>query len=151
MMIFPIILAWLSGHVAETRFALIANPSVHVTNLSLAEVRQVFQLERRFWSSGNKVVVLLPGERLSARRPLLARVYHATEDELKRLILERLYQGESDAPPKTSSGYEELVAFTAAAPGAITVVPLDLVPATGVNVIRIDGKLPGEPGYPLVP
>lgn len=151
MMILPILLAWLAGHRADPRFALIANPSVRATSLSLAEVRQLFQLERRFWSTGNKVIVLLPGERLSARRPLLSRVYRGTEDDLKRLILERLYQGDIDAPPKTASAYDELVAFTVAAPGAITVVPLELVPTSGVNVIRIDGKLPSDPGYPLVP
>jgi hypothetical protein len=34
-------------------------------------------------------------------------------------------------------------------PGAIALVPASKVPP-GVKVLRIDGKRPGEPGYPLV-
>jgi hypothetical protein len=39
--------------------------------------------------------------------------------------------------------------FVAASRGVIAVVPADQVGSSAVITLRVDGKLPGEPGYSL--
>ena len=130
-------------------FAVVVNATVPVDDLTLDEVRRIFTLGRRFWQAGRPVLVLLPGEGLPGRRVLLDQVCHLSDAQHRRLILERLYQGEIDAPPKFAGTERETVAFVGATPGMIGIVtaggPLD----AEVKVLRIDGKKPGDPGYPL--
>ena len=45
-----------------------------------------------------------------------------------------------------SSG--EILELIGVIPGAVSIVDAEEVPA-GLNVIKLDGKLPGEEGYPL--
>jgi hypothetical protein len=151
-------LSWLLGLTAHqppfqpfqsTAYAVIASRNVSVANVSLDDLRGLLTLNRRFWTAGQRVVLVLPGEDLAARTFLLSKVYKSSEAQLKRLFLEHLYQGDIDAPPKTVDSYREMLDFVAASRGVIAVVPADQVGSSAVITLRIDGKLPGEPGYSL--
>jgi len=95
------------------------------------------------------VVILMPASGSPTRRFLLEHVFHMTEQAYRRHTLELLYRGELDYAPKVVGSPEELIAFTAASPGAVAIVPAtESLPAT-VRVLRVDAHAPGSAGYVL--
>ncbi|MGI9077408.1 MAG: hypothetical protein ACR2G6_08770 [Gemmatimonadaceae bacterium] len=132
-------------------FAVVANASVPVSEMTIDDLRNVFLFRKKFWSGGKRVVLLLPASGLDARSFILADIYRLNDAGLKRLILERLFQGEIDAAPRAVDSYQDALSFLAATRGMLSIVRADAVPPgqTAVKVIRINGKLPGEAGYPL--
>jgi hypothetical protein len=136
---------------AVATYAVVTNSAVPVTDMTFDDLRNVFFFRKKFWSGGKRVVVLLPGTGLDARGYLLSGIYRMNDAGLKRLILEKLFQGELDMAPRVAESYEDAISFTAAARGALAIVRADLVPSgqSGVKVLRINGKMPGDPGYQL--
>src|SRR5262245_54100929 len=104
---------WPGAHAPaqSTAYAVVASRNVSVANVSLDDLRSLLSLNRRFWTGGQRVVLVLPGEELPARKFLLSAVYQTGEAQLKRLFLEHLYQGDIDAPPKTVDSYREILDF----------------------------------------
>ncbi len=134
---------------APAGYVIIVSAEVPVTNLTLGEAARLLQGERRFWRAGMPVVVLLPPAGSPARRFLLEHVFHMTEPVYRRHTLELLYRGEMDYAPKVVNSFDELIAFTAASHGAISIVPAtQTLPAT-VRALQIDGRTPGAAGYAL--
>ena len=130
-------------------YAVIVSPGVPLASVTMSDVTRLLLGERRFWSSGLPVVALLPPAGSPARRFLLAHVFHMNESSYRRHTLELLYRGELDYAPKIVNSLEELLAFTAASPGAIAIVlATEVIPGT-VRVLRVDGRTPGDPGYAL--
>ena len=158
-MILALFLGWLLGVATQpirsrpiaqaTVYAVVASRNVTVTDVTLDDLRNLLSLNRRYWTAGQRVVLVLPGEGLPARRFLLTAVYQTSEAQIKRLFLEHMYQGDIDAPPKTVDSYREILDFVAASRGVIAIVPADQVGTSAVTVLRVNGKLPGEPRYPL--
>jgi hypothetical protein len=128
-------------------YAIIVNPGVTLTDVSASDVTRLLLGERRFWTSGLQVTVLLPPAGSAARAFLLQQVFHMNEATYRRHTLELLYRGELEYAPKIVDSLSELFAFTAASPGAVTIVPAgEDIPAT-VRVLHIDGRVPGSPDY----
>ena len=134
---------------AAVTYAVIASPTVSVDGLTVEELRNVLLFRKRFWSTGNRVVLLLPASGLDARAYLLTDLYKLSDAGLKRLILEKLFQGEIDVAPRMIESYEQALTLAAATRGALAVVRADAVRAGDVKVLRVNGRLPGEAGYPL--
>ncbi len=134
---------------AAVAYAVIASPTVSVDGLTVEELRNVLLFRKRFWSTGNRVVLLLPASRLDARAYLLTDLYKLSDAGLKRLILEKLFQGEIDVAPRMIESYEQALILAAATRGALSVVRADAVRPGEVKVLRVNGRLPGEQGYPL--
>lgn len=131
-------------------FAVIASSGVPVDNLTLDELRRVFLFKRGVWRPGQPVNVMLPDSGLPARAFLLRHVYRMSEQDLRRFILERIFQAEIDFAPKVVASDAEALAFIKAGRSLITVVSAGAPRLSQVKVLRIDGKLPRQPGYPLV-
>lgn len=131
-------------------FAVIASRGVPVDDLTFDELRRVFLFKRRVWRPGQPVNVMLPDSGLPARAFLLRHVYRMSEQDLRRFILERIFQAEIDFAPKVVGSDAEALAFVRAGRSLITVVSAGAPRLAQVKVLRIDGKLPRQPGYPLV-
>jgi hypothetical protein len=131
-------------------FAVIASSGVPVDDLTLDELRRVFLFKRGVWRPGQPVNVMLPDSGLPARGFLLRHVYRMSEQDLRRFILERIFQAEIDFAPKVVGSDAEALAFVKAGRSLITVVSAGAPRLTQVKVLRIDGKLPRQAGYPLV-
>jgi hypothetical protein len=69
-------------------------------------------------------------------------------EDLKPFWLGKIYRGELTAAPRvlaSDAGVKQAVAGDPRAIGYVDSVLLD----PSVKALRVDGKLPGEPGYPL--
>jgi hypothetical protein len=131
-------------------FAAIASRGVPVDDLTLDELRRVFLFKRGVWRPGQPVNVMLPDSGLPARAFLLRHVYRMSDHDLRRFILERIFQAEIDFAPKVVGSDSEAVAFVKAGRSIITIVSASAPRLSDVKVLRIDGKLPRQAGYPLV-
>ena len=134
----------------HTTYLLVASAGVPVTDVSLADAARMLLGERRFWSSGAPIVVLMPPVDSPARHFLLERLFHMTEQAYRRHTLEQLYRGEIEYAPKVVASHEEALAFLAASHGALSIVPSSSTLPAGARALRIDGRASDAPGYALV-
>jgi phosphate transport system substrate-binding protein len=127
--------------------AVVVNPKNPVSNVSRSELRKIFAGERRTWAGGLfiKLVVRVPG---SYERIALLRLLEMSESEYRQYWIAQVFHGDAQAEPVAlfSNGMqkEAIGAF----PGAIALVTMgDVKP--GMKVLKVDGRLPGESGYPV--
>jgi hypothetical protein len=135
---------------APAAVVIIAHPGVPVpaNGLTLAQLQEIFLARRQFWTSGRRIRLLVREPEASERRIVLQQIYGMTEEQYSRYWLRMRAAAEvgSDPQPVKSPMMARLAA--AQLPGAISFVP-DGQQGSVVRVLRIDGKLPGDPGYPL--
>lgn len=130
--------------------AVIVHEQVPLDSLSLDELRRIFLGERQSWSRELTVTLLLPPRGTPERRVLLDKIYQQrSEAQVQHYWINRLFGDEVEAGPKITGSNEMSASLVRVIPGAIALVPADRIPE-GVKVLRIDGKKPGQAGYPLV-
>jgi len=133
---------------SETAIAIVVNPTNDVTNLSRDDLRAIFRLERQFWPSGRRVTLLLPPSGSVEKAVLLEQLYGVDDAGLRKYWVGELFRGAIPAIPSTVRSSDALTAAVKASEGSISVVPANAIPP-GVRVLRVDGKDPRDPGYPL--
>jgi hypothetical protein len=136
---------------AEAPVAVIVHEQVPVDDLSLAELRHVFLGERLFWSKDLTITLLVPPRGTRERKVLLNKIYQQrSEAQYQHHWINKLFSGEARSNPKITGSPRMSASLVREIPGAIALVPADRIPP-GVKILRIDGRMPGEAGYPLVP
>ena len=134
----------------QAPIAVIVHQRVPVEDLSLSELRQIFRGERQSWSKDLTVTLLMPPHGSPERKVLLEKIYEQrSEAQYQRHWINKLFDDGAQIAPKITGSPEMSASLARAIPGAIALVPADRIPG-GVKVLRIDGKRPGEKGYPLV-
>jgi len=71
-----------------------------------------------------------------------------TEAQFRQHWIAKVFRNESPTGPKIAYSEDSALDQVSRLPGAITLVAASAV-TDGVKVVRIDGLLPGDPGYPL--
>jgi hypothetical protein len=128
--------------------AIVVNPNTPVTDLSFAELRQVFLGERQYWTPAMPVVLLIRAPVALEREAVLKIIYEMSEAQFKQYWIAKIFRAESTSPPKIVYSNDTANQLVGSIPGAIAFVgPTEVGP--GVKVLKIDGRLPGEPGYRL--
>lgn len=128
--------------------AVVVRPDVPVDNLSFAEVRELLLGDRQFWNAGLRVYLLMRAPVARERDVILKTVYRMSEAEFRRYWIERVFRAEAQSGPKIVYSNDTATELVASIPGAVAFVDAAQVPK-GLKVLRIDGRLPGEKGYPL--
>ena len=135
---------------AKVPIAVIVHPQVPVDDLSLAELRRIFLGERRSWSPELAVTLLMPPSGSAERRVLLEKIYERrSEVQYQQYWINKLFDDGPSSGPKSTDSPQMSASLARVIPGAVALVPAGKIPRD-VKVLRIDGKLPGESGYPLM-
>ncbi|HWM91729.1 MAG TPA: hypothetical protein VN493_13255 [Thermoanaerobaculia bacterium] len=130
--------------------AVIVHEQVPADDLSLPELKRIFLGERMFWHKELTITLLMPPRGSREREVLLKRIYERrSEAEYQHYWINKLFGDGEHAAPKITGSPQMSAGLVREIPGAIALVPADRIPR-GVKVLRIDGKRPGEAGYPLV-
>jgi ABC-type phosphate transport system substrate-binding protein len=128
--------------------AVVVQPDTPVSNLSLAEVRKIFLGDRQYWTANTPVVLLIRAPVARERDVVLKIIYQMSESQFKQYWIAKIFRAESVSAPKVVYSNDMASELVTALPGAIAFVDSrDVRP--GTKVVRVDGRLPGEPGYPL--
>ena len=129
--------------------AVIVHEDVPVDELSLSELRRIFRGERLFWAGDLTIKLLAPPRGSREREVLLGRIYErGSEAEYQRFWINKLFDKGGQTAPKITGSPQMSAGLVREIPGAVALVPADRIPR-GVKVLRIDGRSPGEAGYPL--
>jgi len=130
--------------------AVIVHEQVPVDDLALPELKRIFRGERLFWAGDMTITLLVPSRGSRERAVLLDKIYERrSEAEYKHYWINKLFDEETQTVPKITGSPRMSASLVREIPGAIALVPANRIPR-GVKVLRIDGKQPGEAGYPLV-
>jgi ABC-type phosphate transport system substrate-binding protein len=149
LLLFPLLQNVVSAQSSHgSDLAVVVNSDTPVTDLSLADVRKVFLGERQYWNSKLPVVLLIRAPVARERDVVLRVIYQMSEEQYTQYWVAKIFRAEVTTPPKIVYSNDMEYELVAALPGSIAFVDAhNLHP--GVKVLRVDGKLPGEKGYPL--
>ena len=133
----------------NTDMAVIVNSNNAVTNLSLVDLRKILAGQKRSWPGGAPVKIMVRGAG-SRERIALLRLLGMSEAEYKQYWTAQVFRGEADSEPPVLPSFGMVKEAMKAFPGAIALADSrELKPGMDLKVIRVDGHLPGEDGYPV--
>lgn len=130
-------------------YAVIVHRSTPVDELSLVQLRQIYLGEQQFWPGGERIALLLHAPGTHERAVALRHLYRMGESEFRRYWIARTFRHDAVTGPKIVSSTALAKKLVARIPGAIAIVPASQADVT-VKVLRVGGRLPGSPSYPLV-
>ena len=137
-----------AGTPADTDVAIVVNSANPVSNLTLSELRKIYFGDRQYWKGNLPVLLLMRAHGAQERDVVLRVVFEMTEERYTKYWVAKVMRAEVSDPPVSLYSFGMLQEGVRGNPGAIGYVNVNEV-RPGIKVLRIDGLLPGEPGYPL--
>ena len=128
--------------------AVIVRPDTPADDLTLAQTRKLLLGEQQFWKSNLRVTLLLREPAARERDVVLKVIYRMSEAEFRQFWIAKIFRAEVASGPKVVYSNEIATELVLAIPGSVAFVDASRVPK-GLKVLKIDGKLPGDAGYPL--
>src|SRR5262249_42189770 len=128
--------------------AVAVHRDVPVDTLSMAELRRLVLGDREFWPGSVRVTLLIRAPVAHERDVILKTVCQMTEAQFRQHWIGKVFRADTAVAPKIVYSSEMAVDMVNRIPGAITFVD-GSAPPRGMKLLKIDGKLPGESGYPL--
>jgi ABC-type phosphate transport system substrate-binding protein len=128
--------------------AIIVHRSHPENGLTMAELSRVFRMEQQHWKSGDRIDVVLQASGSEKDTIMQSRVLGLRASELPAFWLGKTFRGEITSAPRSlasDASVKQLVGSNLHAVGYVDSLLLD----ESVKALKIDGKSPGEPGYPL--
>ena len=133
---------------APADVAVVVHPDVPVDNLSLSDLRRLLLGDREFWPASVRVTLLVRAPIARERDVVLKNVCQMTEAQFRQHWIAKVFRAETALAPKIVYSSEMAIDLVNRIPGAITFIDMSQT-SSRLKVIRIDGRLPGEKGYPL--
>jgi len=128
--------------------AVVVNARNDVSEISSADLRGILLGERRFWKNRQPLKLILrePGTR--ERDAVIMSLLKMSNQEYSEHWRDKVFRGEASAAPLAVPSNGMASQYVMDTPGGITFVAgRNLHP--DLKVLKIDGKMPGEPGYLL--
>jgi ABC-type phosphate transport system substrate-binding protein len=125
-----------------TQLAVVVDKANNTASLSATDLAKILKLSNSKWPDGKQVVLVLRGASGPDMQLALQKLSNMSGDQIKDLL----------ATHKSSilivNSEQEVLKSVSTIPGAIGLVDVYSL-TSGVNVVKVDGKLPLEPGYLL--
>ena len=137
-----------AGQTRPLQIAIVVHPQTPIDGLTFTEMRKVFRGERQYWTTKMPIVLLIRAPVALERELILKRVYEMSEAQFKQFWIAKIFRDEAAMVPKILYSNDQIADLVASIPGSISFVDAAAVRA-GLKVLKIDGRLPGEPRYPL--
>ena len=128
--------------------ALISNKSNEVVAITLPELVKVCKGQVSRWPDGKPVSFITRDPTTPEMTLLLEKVYGMSKDEVKATIASANHSRANHAAIVVVESDEAVVKKVESISGAVGLVDVYSI-SGGVTVLKVGGKLPLEPGYPL--
>ena len=134
---------------SESRpIAIVVHPDTDISDLSLDELREIFLADQLYWPDNSRIVLLVRAPAAYERSFVLDRIYRMSEADFRSYWIKKMFRAEISSGPRVVFSNNMAIGLVTAIPGSIAfMLASDVTP--DVKVVRIDGKLPSEQGYPL--
>jgi len=128
--------------------AVVSNKSGKVNALTMVDLVKLCKAQMNRWSDGTPLTLIMREPGSPEMRMVEEKIYGMTPDAIRDLIATANHGRTNHPAILVANSDEEVIRRVQSAPGAVGLV--DVYSITGaVNVVKIGGKLPLEPGYPL--
>lgn len=128
--------------------AIVVDRNNPASNLSMGELREIFLGDRHWWAHDRRIKPIGMEYGTAERETILKKVYKMDDRDLGRYFFFEIYRGAPVTPPTALQNAAQVRRFVASNPGAIGYLRASDVDGS-VKVLRINGLLPGDDGYPL--
>jgi hypothetical protein len=139
----------IAARTQSSELAIIVNDKNPVSGPTLTELRQVFAGERRSWDGKKDVLIMVPAPNTPERTTMLRVIYLMGEAQYREFWLGKAFRGEIRSEPVVVASSRLMNDGVASIPYAVACLPATNVRGRGIKVLKIDGHLPRETGYPL--
>lgn len=130
--------------------AVIVNKSNPVSDISYNELKQILEARKQYWDNGEKITHIFKPTTSVETRSLIDMVYKIKYEEFDKYWFLKVYDNKIMEFPKMPSSTGTINILVSEIPGAIAFIGKDEVSRYGnTKILKIDGKMPGEKGYPL--
>lgn len=129
--------------------AVVVHPDVPLEDVSRRDLRAIVTGQERFWSrSRTRIYLALPEQECPGYPAVLGGFFEGRESAFRSHWI-RLKSQNRGSPPVPFCDTGEALDFVSRRPGALALVASPLEPGEGVRILPVEGKRPGEAGYPL--
>ncbi len=139
---FALILLCLSASAFARDTAVVVNKANGTKTIALADLNKMAKLTSKKWPDGKAITFVMKDPGAADMKTAVAKVFGITPAEAKELIAankQSFVIVDSDAA---------VITTVSATPGAVGFLDVYSI-TSAINVVKIDGKMPLEPGYAL--
>lgn len=146
-------LAWASAVADEQSgrnqaVAIVVHDGTHIDDISLDQLRRIFLAEQQFWPDRSRITLLVRAPGAYEREFVLERIYQMNENQFRKYWIAKMFRAEVPSGPRIVFSTNMALELVTAIPGSITFMNASDIGET-VKVLRVDGLLPSDDGYPL--
>ena len=134
--------------IGTNAIAIVVHKDTDVENLSLDELRSIFLADQQFWQNRTRIILLVRAPKSDERDFVLNRIYQMSEEQFRQYWIGKMFRAEVPRGPKIVFSTDMTLELVTAIPGSISFIQAESV-SDDVKLVRVDGKLPADPGYPL--
>ena len=133
---------------AARDLALVSNKANSLSAITLPDLVKVCKGQTNRWPDGKSVTFIMRNPSVPELKFFLEKIYELPESQVKELIATANHGRTGHPAVMIVDSDEDLVNKVASIPGAVGVVDVYAINSS-VAVVKLAGKLPLEPGYPL--
>lgn len=133
---------------AARDLAIVSNKSNAVSALSMPDLVKVCKGQTNHWPDGKSITFIMRAPSAPEMKLVLEKIYDLPEGQVKELVVAANHGRMGHPAIMIVDSDEDLVNRVASTPGAVGVVDVYSINSS-VAVVKVGGKLPLEPGYPL--
>ena len=134
--------------VSQSPIAIVVHKDSPVENLSLHDLRSIFLADQQFWPNRTRITLLVREPQSDERSFVLDRIYEMSEAQFRQYWIAKMFRAEVPRGPKIVFSTGMALDLVVAIPGSISFTRADSV-TDNVRIVRVDGMLPSDDGYPL--
>jgi ABC-type phosphate transport system substrate-binding protein len=118
----------------------------------MAQLRRLIMGDVRSWQDRKPVLLVARDASTKTFQCMITSIAKMSIADYKRYIINAEFRGEDSMVIQTADSNAGAARVVVQSPGAIAVIDASILATLGdsVKVVRIDGKLPGQAGYPLL-
>jgi ABC-type phosphate transport system substrate-binding protein len=132
---------------AAKDLAVVVNKANDTKSISSADLTKVLKNTTKKWSNGQDAIVVMRDPNAPEMRVLLQKIYGMSADQVKALITSS-NQGRTNPVFVIADSDDVILKMVAGSANAIGVTDVYSINSS-VNVLKVEGKMPLEPGYLL--
>ncbi len=136
------------GLIGQNGLAIVVHKDTEVDDLSMYELRNIFLANQQFWPNRSRIILLVRAPQSDERDFVLDSIYQMDEARFRQYWIAKMFRAEVPRGPKIVFSTDMTLDLVVAIPGSISFMRADDV-TDEIKLIRIDGKLPSDEGYPL--